>query len=123
MGPCTFLVTAVVTAKPGENVSVMGKAAEVWKTKGLLGFYPGGLALCFRQASCRPTCWRGVRGRFEMRGYLCVGRVVLRRGPMHCEKDCYIPSWQRPPPETAAAAAALLYSHSAFADRVSRLLR
>lgn len=51
MGPCTFLVTAVVTAKPGDNVSVMGKAADVWRTKGILGFYPGGVALAFRQAS------------------------------------------------------------------------
>lgn len=33
MGPCTFLVTAVVTG--GKDVSVTQKAAEVWNAKGI----------------------------------------------------------------------------------------
>lgn len=33
MGPCTFLVTAVVTG--GKDVSVTAKAAEVWAAKGI----------------------------------------------------------------------------------------
>jgi len=48
MGPCTFLVTAVVT---GKDVSVMKKASEVWAAQGIKGFYPGGVALAFRQSS------------------------------------------------------------------------
>jgi len=49
MGPCTFLVTAAVTGEKG--MSLTGKASEVWKAKGIKGFYPGGSAIAFRQAS------------------------------------------------------------------------
>lgn len=49
MGPCTFLVTAVVTG--GKDVSIMGKASQTWNEKGIKGFYPGGTAIAFRQAS------------------------------------------------------------------------
>lgn len=49
MGPCTFLVTAVVVG--GKDVSIIGKAKETWAAKGLKGFYPGGTAIAFRQAS------------------------------------------------------------------------
>eukprot|EP00746_Dinoflagellata_sp_MGD_P122199 gnl/MRDRNA2_/MRDRNA2_57141_c0_seq1.p1 gnl/MRDRNA2_/MRDRNA2_57141_c0~~gnl/MRDRNA2_/MRDRNA2_57141_c0_seq1.p1 ORF type:complete len:309 (+),score=66.51 gnl/MRDRNA2_/MRDRNA2_57141_c0_seq1:82-927(+) len=49
MGPCTFLVTAVVTGDKNTNVGSM--AAGVWKEKGIKGFYPGGTAIAFRQAS------------------------------------------------------------------------
>eukprot|EP00993_Chasmostoma_nieuportense_P002514 NODE_3302_length_992_cov_27.517919_g3156_i0.p1 GENE.NODE_3302_length_992_cov_27.517919_g3156_i0~~NODE_3302_length_992_cov_27.517919_g3156_i0.p1 ORF type:complete len:282 (-),score=39.92 NODE_3302_length_992_cov_27.517919_g3156_i0:78-923(-) len=48
MGPCTFLVTAVVTdkgAKLGQTIS------HTMKTKGVKGFYPGGSAIAMRQAT------------------------------------------------------------------------
>jgi len=49
MGPCTFLVTAVVTGD--KNVSISSKIKQVWAKDGIKGFYPGGTALAFRQAS------------------------------------------------------------------------
>ncbi|CAD7952843.1 unnamed protein product [Amoebophrya sp. A25] len=49
MGPCTFLVTSIVTGDKNTNVSK--KVAETWSQKGIRGFYPGGMALTFRQAS------------------------------------------------------------------------
>lgn len=48
MGPCTFLVTAVVTQK---DVGVWTVAKKTWAEKGIKGFYPGGTAIAFRQAS------------------------------------------------------------------------
>jgi hypothetical protein len=56
MGPCTFLVTAAVTG--GKHVSVFSKASEVWQSKGIKGFYPGGTAIAFRQA----TNWASRQG-------------------------------------------------------------
>uniref|UniRef100_A0A0G4ICQ9 Mitochondrial carrier protein n=1 Tax=Chromera velia CCMP2878 TaxID=1169474 RepID=A0A0G4ICQ9_9ALVE len=65
MGPCTFLVTAVVTGK--EKTSVTAKAVEVWKAQGIKGFYPGGTAIAFRQA----TNWASRQGLTEwVRGML-----------------------------------------------------
>jgi hypothetical protein len=49
MGPCTFLVTASVTGD--KSVSTTQLIAKTWAEKGLKGFYPGGTALAFRQAS------------------------------------------------------------------------
>jgi len=49
MGPCTFMVTAVVTG--GKGVSIPKLAAKTWSEKGIKGFYPGGVALTFRQSS------------------------------------------------------------------------
>lgn len=49
MGPCTFLVTAVVTGD--KSVSVTQQATKTWREKGIKGFYPGGTAIAFRQAS------------------------------------------------------------------------
>lgn len=49
MGPCTFLVTAVVNGGP--NTSVTSQMAKTWAEKGIVGFYPGGVAIAFRQAS------------------------------------------------------------------------
>jgi len=49
MGPCTFIVTAVVTGDKGTSV---GKTvADTWAQKGLKGFYPGATAIAARQAS------------------------------------------------------------------------
>jgi hypothetical protein len=95
MGPCTFLVTAVVTGD--KNMSVVKKAAEVWHAKGIKvrplvrprqrrvsrgspscdgmgwgcqGFYPGGTAIAFRQA----TNWasRQVRPWLVVSDLACV---------------------------------------------------
>jgi len=49
MGPCTFVVTAVVTG--GKDVSVMKTVSATWAEKGLKGFYPGASAIAARQAS------------------------------------------------------------------------
>mmetsp|Transcript_8053 Transcript_8053/g.19439 ORF Transcript_8053/g.19439 Transcript_8053/m.19439 type:complete len:281 (+) Transcript_8053:501-1343(+) len=49
MGPCTFLVTCVVTGD--KNLSIPNKISTTWAEKGIKGFYPGGMALTFRQAS------------------------------------------------------------------------
>mmetsp|Transcript_9067 Transcript_9067/g.23711 ORF Transcript_9067/g.23711 Transcript_9067/m.23711 type:complete len:285 (-) Transcript_9067:299-1153(-) len=54
MGPCTFLVTATVTG--GGSVGAM--LAKTWSEKGLRGFYPGGSAIAFRQA----TNWASRQG-------------------------------------------------------------
>lgn len=49
MGPCTFLVTAMVTGD--KNTSIGGLIGKTWKEGGIKGFYPGGSAIAFRQAS------------------------------------------------------------------------
>jgi hypothetical protein len=49
MGPCTFVVTAMVTGQKDLNVPAFIK--QTWTEKGLKGFYPGGTAIAFRQAS------------------------------------------------------------------------
>jgi hypothetical protein len=49
MGPCTFVVTAVVTGS--KDTSVMGTISKTWAEKGLKGFYPGASAIAARQAS------------------------------------------------------------------------
>ncbi len=86
MGPCTFLITAAVTATDGKHVSVTDKAAEVWKAKGIKGFYPGGTAIAFRQATnwaCRQGFTDGIREQFrrinhggDQKAKLSVGEEV-----------------------------------------------
>jgi len=49
MGPCTFVVTAVVTG--GKDVSVMKTVTSTFAEKGIKGFYPGASAIAGRQAS------------------------------------------------------------------------
>lgn len=40
MGPCTFVVTAVVTQTPGQKkVTVMETITKTWAAKGVAGFY------------------------------------------------------------------------------------
>jgi hypothetical protein len=80
MGPCTFLVTAVVTntgkvraarhgarlcngelcrrltAHTQEGGSAMGTLTKTWAEKGIKGFYPGGTAIAFRQATNWARC-------------------------------------------------------------------
>ncbi len=49
MGPCTFLVTALVTSSHGGSVGQ--HVRSTWAAKGIQGFYPGGVAIAFRQVS------------------------------------------------------------------------
>ena len=48
MGPCTFIVTAVVTGNKDTNVGELIR--RIWAEKGIKGFYPGGTAIAARQA-------------------------------------------------------------------------
>lgn len=48
MGPCTYLVTAAVT---GKSTSAVQIARETYAKAGWKGFYPGGSAIAFRQAT------------------------------------------------------------------------
>jgi len=66
MGPCTFLVTAVVTG--GKEVSMTKLVRETWAAKGIKGFYPGGTALMFRQSSnwaSRQGFTEIIRGKYK----------------------------------------------------------
>lgn len=66
MGPCTFLVTAVVTG--GAQTTVLQAASKTWAEKGLVGFYPGGSAIAFRQATnwaSRAGFTEAARGRMR----------------------------------------------------------
>lgn len=56
MGPCTFVVTALVTG--GAKGGAVQFAKETWTAKGIKGFYPGGSAIAFRQA----TNWASRQG-------------------------------------------------------------
>lgn len=56
MGPCTFLVTAVVTGD--KSKSLTHHISTTWRDKGFRGFYPGGTAIAFRQA----TNWASRQG-------------------------------------------------------------
>jgi hypothetical protein len=66
MGPCTFLVTSVVTNK---DASLTKQISATWKAKGIRGFYPGGTAIAFRQA----TNWA------SRQGFTDAVREVLKR--------------------------------------------
>eukprot|EP00050_Salpingoeca_kvevrii_P017771 m.68099 g.68099 ORF g.68099 m.68099 type:complete len:416 (-) comp7718_c0_seq1:92-1339(-) len=55
MGPCTFLVTSVVT---GEKTSLVQVIRSTFARHGLKGFYPGGVPIAFRQA----TNWASRQG-------------------------------------------------------------
>lgn len=68
MGPCTFLVTAVVTQK-GKNISIMSTMKTTMREKGIKGFYPGGSAIAFRQA----TNWA------SRQGFTDAVRYVMRK--------------------------------------------
>lgn len=85
MGPCTFLVTAAVTG--GKHVSVFTKATEVWQSKGITGFYPGGTAIAFRQATnwaSRQGFTEAVRERFK---------VLLHDGDSHAKLTVAQEAW------------------------------
>lgn len=66
MGPCTFLVTSAVTST---GVSTSQRIKMVWAEKGLKGFYPGGTAIAFRQATnwaSRQGFTEGIRHQMQM---------------------------------------------------------
>eukprot|EP00047_Mylnosiga_fluctuans_P004293 m.233699 g.233699 ORF g.233699 m.233699 type:complete len:293 (-) comp12553_c0_seq1:162-1040(-) len=56
MGPCTFLVTAMVNGD--RSIGLNTRIAHTYRTQGLLGFYPGGVAIAWRQA----TNWASRQG-------------------------------------------------------------
>lgn len=67
MGPCTFLVTAAVTGD--KSISTTQRIQNVYGAHGLKGFYPGGTAIAFRQATnwaSRQGFTEIVRGRFKV---------------------------------------------------------
>lgn len=57
MGPCTLLVTAVVTQKKSDK-SVSQYMKSIYEKEGIKGFYPGGSAIAWRQA----TNWASRQG-------------------------------------------------------------
>eukprot|EP00299_Pterocystis_sp_00344_P018274 c9128_g1_i1.p1 GENE.c9128_g1_i1~~c9128_g1_i1.p1 ORF type:complete len:258 (-),score=33.47 c9128_g1_i1:32-805(-) len=56
MGPCTFLVTAAVTGD--KNTAITERILNTYRRRGVKGFYPGGTAIAFRQA----TNWASRQG-------------------------------------------------------------
>jgi len=60
MGPCTFLVTAAVTGDKSKSISHTIK--NTYATKGIPGFFPGGVPIAFRQA----TNWASRQGFTEI---------------------------------------------------------
>ncbi|KAA8494800.1 Citrate/oxoglutarate carrier protein [Porphyridium purpureum] len=56
MGPCTYVVTALVTGDKSKSMSQV--ISSTWRERGLKGFYPGGSAIAFRQA----TNWASRQG-------------------------------------------------------------
>ena len=69
MGPCTFLVTAMVTGDQKNRKPIGQLISETWKKGGFKGFYPGGSAIAFRQA----TNWA------SRQGFTDAMREVMRR--------------------------------------------
>merc|ERR1719174_3357676 len=64
----TYLVTAVVTSGD-KDASVVAAVRTTWRDKGLIGFYPGGTAIAFRQATnwaSRQGFTEAVRHRFKI---------------------------------------------------------
>jgi len=55
MGPCTYLVTGAVN---DPATSVLTRVKQTYKRGGVAGFYPGGTAIAFRQA----TNWASRQG-------------------------------------------------------------
>eukprot|EP00055_Hartaetosiga_balthica_P015213 m.88352 g.88352 ORF g.88352 m.88352 type:complete len:300 (+) comp8806_c1_seq1:147-1046(+) len=56
MGPCTYMVTCMVNGD--KSRSMLQQITHTWQMKGLKGFYPGGTAIAFRQA----TNWASRQG-------------------------------------------------------------
>jgi len=56
MGPCTFLVTGAVTGD--KSITTSQRIRNTYQKKGIVGFYPGGTAIAWRQA----TNWASRQG-------------------------------------------------------------
>ena len=67
MGPCTFLVTCVVTGD--KNTPLSQHINNAWHKNGIKGFYPGGVAIAWRQA----TNWA------SRQGFTDFAREMLRK--------------------------------------------
>tara|TARA_B110000977_G_scaffold172918_2_gene225680 strand:+ start:17535 stop:18377 length:843 start_codon:yes stop_codon:yes gene_type:complete len=66
MGPCTYLVTGAVN---DPTTSVLSRVKQTYKRGGIAGFYPGGTAIAFRQATnwaSRQGFTEFVRARFKI---------------------------------------------------------
>lgn len=77
MGPCTFIVTAVVTNK--NSLSIGDAVKETFKAKGVRGFYAGGTAIAMRQATnwaSRQGFTEGIRSFFRNRN---DGKLSIRQ--------------------------------------------
>jgi hypothetical protein len=67
MGPCTFIVTAIVTGD--KNMKVGTKIKDTWAKNGIKGFYPGGSAIAMRQATnwaSRQGFTEAIRARYKI---------------------------------------------------------
>lgn len=67
MGPCTYLVTGAVTGD--QSISTMQRIRQTYARAGIRGFYPGGTAIAFRQATnwaSRQGFTEAVRERFKL---------------------------------------------------------
>ena len=82
MGPCTFLVTAMVTSKD-KSMTASSKIKETWAKDGIKGFYPGGTAIAWRQA----TNWASRQGFTDMT------RVQLK-SYFHGSQDAKLSKWE-----------------------------
>ena len=80
MGPCTYLVTGAVNDPSGK--SSIERIRETYARAGVKGFYPGGTAIAFRQA----TNWASVKGS-RNRSRESESRVVSGRGFKRSEND------------------------------------
>jgi len=84
MGPCTYLVTAMVLGKPGTCVSAVMQ--QTWTQKGLTGFYPGGSAIAARQASN----WASRVGFTEAaRSQIATRRYGDPKSRLTIQDECY----------------------------------
>jgi len=67
MGPCTFLVTGAVMGDAKESTG--DRIKRTWARDGVRGFYPGGTAIAFRQATnwaSRQGFTEAVRSQFKV---------------------------------------------------------
>jgi len=95
MGPCTFLVTGAVTGD--KSISTFQRAKTVFKTKGIAGFYPGGVPIAFRQA----TNWASRQGftdffRTQMKGGDSKKQLSVRQEALAGIMGGAISCWNHP---------------------------
>ncbi|KAK3287179.1 hypothetical protein CYMTET_5298 [Cymbomonas tetramitiformis] len=81
MGPCTYLVTGAVTGD--QTIGTFTRIQQTYARSGIKGFYPGGTAIAFRQA----TNWASRQGFTEA---VRVRFKVL----FHGSEDAKLTKWQ-----------------------------